>query len=197
MAFWPVARGKGVPAGDEELRMRVERKSSRAPLLDKMIWHDHRGLRRKAETFHFHRGGGHDGRLSRADAVGQQGVVTLNHPPYRVFLVLIEIVAPQKRPVEARKSQVRSVIGAQADVVESVVIEPGKPLGAFLVLPYPFAEPVPDLLLRLPRGDGFLLVHHTGVFIDLVVNGGRASVQRIVNQVGGQRTWRPPGPSCC
>ena len=191
--FLPVARGKGFLAGNEELRMRVKRKKCRAPLLDEMIGHDDHGLCREAEAFHFHRGSGHHGRLSRADAVRQQGVVALKRPPYRIFLVLIEIVPPQKRPVHTRKRQVRSVIGAQADVVERVVIEPGKPLRAFLVLPYPFAEPVLDLLLRLARGNRFLLVHYAGVFVDLVVNGGRASVERVVDQVGSQRPRRPPG----
>ena len=87
----------------------------------------------------------------------------------------------------------RSVISAQADIVEPVVIEPGETLRAFLVLPDPFAESVPDLLLRLARGNGFLLVHHAGVLVDLVVNGGRAAVQRIVDQVGGKRPRRSPG----
>src|SRR5580704_3840424 len=116
--------------------------------------------------------------------MGQQGVVALKRAPDRVFLVPVEIVPPEKRAVHARKGQVRSVIGAQADIVERVVIEPGKTPGAFLVLPYPFAEPVPDLLLRLARGNGFLLVHDAGVFVDLVVNRGRASVERVVDQVG-------------
>ena len=87
----------------------------------------------------------------------------------------------------------RSVISAQADVVERVVIEPGKTLGAVLVLPYPFAEPVLDLLLRLARGNRFLLVHDAGVLVDLVVDSGRASVKRIVDQVGRKRPRRSPG----
>ena len=78
-------------------------------------------------------------------------------------------------------------------LLNRVVIEPGKPLRAFLVLPYPFAEPVLDLLLRLARGDGFLLVDDAGVLVDLVVNGGRASVERIVDQIGSKRPRRAPG----
>jgi hypothetical protein len=106
--------------------------------------------------------------------------------------VLVEIVSPQKGPVETRKGQVRSVVGAEPDVIEPVVIEPGKTPGAILVLPYPLAEPVPDLLLRLARGNGFLLVDDTGVSVDLVVNSGRASVERVVDQVGRQSPRRSP-----
>src|ERR1700728_3489519 len=118
----PVARGEGVLAGNEDMRMRVKRKKGLAPLFDEMIGYGNHGLCRKAEAFHFHRGGRHDGRLSGADAVRQEGVVALKGSPYRIFLVFIEIVPPQKRSVHARKRQVRSVVGTEADVVERIVI---------------------------------------------------------------------------
>jgi len=172
--------------------VRVEREKCGAPLLNQMIGHDDHGLCGQAEAFHFHRGRGHHGRLPCADAVRQQCVVILECAPYRVLLVLIEIVPPQKGAVQTRKRQVRSVVCAQTDIIEPVIVEPGKPPGAFFVLPYPLAEPVLNLLLRLARRNRFLLVNNTRVFINLVVDGGRASVKRVVNEIGSQCPRSPP-----
>ena len=193
MAFCRLPAAKASLPATKILRMRVERQKCRAPLLDQMIGHDDHRLCRKAKAFHLHGGGGHHGCFARADAVREQRVVVLKHPPYRVFLVLVEVVAPKNRAVHARKGQMRAVIGAQADIVERVVIEPGQTLGALLVLPDPFAEPVLDLLLRLARGNGFLLVDDARVLVDLVVDGGRASVERVLDQVGSKRPRRAPG----
>jgi hypothetical protein len=88
---------------------------------------------------------------------------------------------------------VRSVVAPQADIVEPVIVKPGQPRGAFLVLPYPFAEAVLDLLLGLARRNRFLLVDDAGVFIDLVVDRGRASVERIINEIRRQCPRRPMG----
>ena len=49
----PVARGKGLLAGDEDMRVRIERKKRRAPLLDEMIGHDDHGLCREARGASF------------------------------------------------------------------------------------------------------------------------------------------------
>jgi hypothetical protein len=55
-------------------------------------------------------------------------------------------------PVHAGESEVRAVEGAQAEVVERVVVETREALGAVLVLPDPLAEPVFELLLLFAGG---------------------------------------------
>ena len=43
----------------------------------------------------------------------------------------------------------RTVVGAQANIIEAVIVEAGKTFGTRLILPDPFAEAIPDLLLAL------------------------------------------------
>ena len=135
--------------------------------------------------------------LARADAMREQRIVVLQHAPYGVFLVLVEVVFPQHRAVHAGEGQVRAVIGAQAQVVERVVVIAREPVGAVLVLPYPLAESVLQLLLRLARRKRLLLIDDACVLVDLVVNRRRASVERILDEVGRPRARRAPAWSCC
>jgi hypothetical protein len=87
----------------------------------------------------------------------------LQDAPYRVFLMLVKVFPAQHRAVHAGKGQMRAVIGAQPQIVERVVVIAGKPASAFLVPPDPLAKSVFELLLRLARGQGFLLVDDAGI----------------------------------
>ncbi len=174
--FLAVPGGEGILAGDEDVGIGIESEERRSPLLNQVVGHDDHGLVREAQALHLHSGGGHDGGFAGADAVREQGTVVLQDAPYRVLLVLVEIVPAQHRAVHAGKRQVRAVIGAQAQIVEGVVVIAGEPVGAFLVPPYPFAKSFFKLLLRLAGGNGLLLIDDARVLVDLVVNRGRAAV---------------------
>src|ERR1017187_7775107 len=109
----------------------------------------------------------------------KQRIVVLQDAPYGVFLVLVEVVPAQHRAVHAGEGQMRSVVSAQAQIVERVVVIAGESLSPIFVLPYPFTESVLQLLLRLAGRKRLLLVDDAGVLGRLVVNRGRASVERV------------------
>ena len=83
----------------------------------------------------------------------------------------------------AGQGQMRAVEFPQADVVEAVVVlarEPGRTLRVF---PDPFPEAVFELLLFLAGGDGFLLIDHARPVFVLVISGGRAAVEGVLDEV--------------
>ena len=84
----------------------------------------------------------------------------------------------------------RAVEGAQAQIVEAVVVIAGEPWCALGVLPDPFAEAVLELLLFLARGDGLLLVDDAGAVLALVIGGRRAPVEGVLDEVGGAKARR-------
>ena len=181
----PVAGREMVPARDEEPGLGIELQEFRSPLLDQMVGHDEHGLFGKAQTAHFHSGGRHRPGLSRADNMGEQRAAALQDAPDRVLLVTGQVMVAQRLADHARKGQMRSVECAQAQIVEAVVVLARQARSAFGVLPDPFAEAVLDLLLLLARGDGFLLVDDARAIVPLVIGGRRASVESILDKVGG------------
>ena len=175
------------------LRVRIELQELRAPLLDQVVGNNDHWLIRQAEAVQFHAGCRHLVGLARRRRNAPAACCRFGRAPDRVFLMRVEIVVAQERAVHAREGQVRAVIGAQADIVEPVVVEPGKALRALLVLPYPFAEAVLELLLRLAGGNRLLLVDDARIFVDLVINRRRSAIERVVDQVGGKRPVRAVG----
>src|ERR1700677_750370 len=72
-----------------------------------------------------------------------------------------------------------------------VVIVAGETSRAVAVFPDPGAEAILELLLFLPRGDGFLLIDGARSVRVLVIGGRRAAVQGLLDEVGGAETLRP------
>ena len=88
----------------------------------------------------------------------------------------------------------RAVEGAQAEIVEAVVIVAGQARRARSSSSQIHSRKRSfNLLLFLPRGNGFLLVDDAGVLVDLVIGGRRASVERMLDQVGRKRPRRAIG----
>jgi hypothetical protein len=78
-------------------------------------------------------------------------------------------------------------------VVEGVVILPRQPRGPVVVLPYPLAEPVFELLLPFTGRDGLPLVDDAGFVRALVIGGGNAAIERLLDEVGGVKARRAVG----
>ena len=188
-----VAGGEVVLARDKDIGLGIEHEECRAPLLHEMIGHDYHGLCGKSQAAHLHRGCGDFPGFPGTNAMRKQRRVALQHPPHSIFLVPVEVAIAQHRAVHAGKSQVRAVEGAKADIVERIVVEARKPVSALFVLPNPLAEFLLQLLLLLARRKCLLRVDDAGVLVDLVVDGGRAPVKRVLDEIRRRHPVRAVG----
>ena len=141
-----VARSRlAVILQDEKPRVRIELVELLRELFNDVVWQDIERLVRDAQATHFHACCLHLERLARADAMRDQRVSALEHPPHHVFLVWLELdflIVP-------RECEVRAVIFAQDGVVVVVVIVACQALGAGLVAP----EPCTEILLHVSGDD--------------------------------------------
>jgi len=122
--------------------LRINLQKLGAPLLDHMIGHDEHGFFRQTKAAHFHSGGGHGPRLPGTHDVRQQRAAALHDPPDGILLVTGEVPVAQILPVHARKTQVRAVEAAQAQIVEAVVVFAGQPRRQRGIFPYPLPETI-------------------------------------------------------
>src|SRR5204863_6407951 len=94
----------------------------------------------------FHRRGHHRKRLPGTDDVSEQRVMSLEDAPYSRLLMRVKLDCAAR----AGERQVLAVEGADAGVVEGVVVKPQQPFAARIFLPYPFLESFFDALLLFP-----------------------------------------------
>ena len=91
----------------------------------------------------------------------------------------------------------RAVIGAEAQVIELIVVLAREPLRAIGILPDPFLKVVFQFLLAFAGGQGLVLVDDEfGLAIgtgDFVVGGGGAVVEGVLDQHGGGEPGRAVG----
>src|ERR1700722_7102354 len=85
----------------------------------------------------------------------------------------------------------RAVEGAQAQIVEAVVVFARQPRRPLAVRPDPFAETILQLLLLFTRRDGFLLIDDPRFILPLVISGRHAAVEGLVDELGGAKARRP------
>ena len=176
----------------EHFRLRVQRLDLLCPLPDNGVGHDEHRFCGNAVFFEFHRTCDHLIRLARTHAMVQQHVSARRDPRDRVFLMLFQ---PHRR-VHAVKGQIVAVIRGKDGVVEPLVID----LLVFFPAPRIFPQPLAELLLHgaqlLPRHCRLRLIRHLplpAVRIPyFVVHGGRATVERAVENVERVHPLRPP-----
>ena len=109
------------------------------------------------------------------------------------FWCLSRSLLPQHRAVHARKRQVRAVIGAQAEIVERVVVKRASRCARSSSCHIHSLNRSLSFCCASRAAMRLLLVDDARVLVDLVVNRGRASVERVLDQVGCQRPRRAPG----
>ena len=131
-----------LPPRDEQPGLRIELEELRAPLLDEMIGHHEHRFFRQTKAAHFHSGGGHGPGLARSHDVRQQRAAALHDPPHRIFLMAGQVSVAQIFAIHAGQLQMRAVEGAQAQIVEAVVIFAGEPRRPRAVFPYPLPESI-------------------------------------------------------
>src|SRR5260370_32485698 len=72
----------------------------------------------------------------------------------------------------------------EANIVESEIVPLREPCRAFAIFPNPIAKAILQLLLLLPRGNGFRLIYGTTSILVLVVGCRCAPIQRLLDQLG-------------
>src|ERR1039458_8711701 len=93
----------------------------------------------------------------------------------------------------AGESQVGAVKCAKTNVIELVAVFSNEPFRAPFILPNPLFEPLLDFFLLVASGLRCRNVHHVPIaLLIVVVNCGRAEIQRVFEEVQGAATVRAP-----
>ena len=158
-------------------------------LLEQVVFHHEDRFADQAEALLLHRADDLLEGLPGAHVVAEQRGRLVDHPGDGGFL------PPEQGDarVHAGQGQLHVVVGAQDDRVECVVIAAADLAGAVQVLPHPAGEPVRQLGLLLPGGQGGFLIDD-GLVLDGAGDLDRgAAVEEVLGQVQGVLVVGAPG----
>ena len=116
--------------GDQDAGGRVELQELARRLGEAVAGHDEHGLGDQAEPLLLHDGGGHREGFAGADGMGHVGAAGGDDAPDDALLVLVEpddVAGTGQRQVAAAEM-------ARHQVVETVIVQPGEPIGAIGVV---------------------------------------------------------------
>ena len=168
-----------VLGGHEDVRAGIEGEQFRRELAQHVVGNGKEGFAGQPKAFQFHRRGDHRVGLPGANHMGQQAVGGLEDAPDAGPLVWMQ----GDGGTGARQTEVIAVEGAQADVVELVVVFAGEAFPALVVLPDPLLEAVLDFLLLVACGLGGRgiddIAFGGGV---VIIDRGSAEIQGVVQQ---------------
>ena len=113
-----------------------------------MARHDQHGLGDQSKPALLHDGRRHGHRLTGADSMGKIGRAIGNDPPDAAFLVPIQ----NKGARSAREFQVGAVEFPRRDIVETIIVVAGQPVGSIRIGPDPVLKCSVDPLELVARG---------------------------------------------
>ena len=180
--------------GHEDVRAGIERQQFGGELAEHVVGHGEQGLPGQAQAFQLHRCRDHGVGLAGADDVCEQAIGGLQDAPDGGALVRVQ----NDGGAGARQPEMVAVEGAEADVVELVVVCAREALAALIVLPDPLLEPFLDFLLLVARRFGRGTVDHIAVGVRvMIINGGGAQVEGVFEQFDRTATVGAPLGGVC
>src|ERR1051326_3558989 len=113
----------------------------------------------------------------------QEWTATLKNAPDRVLLVRRKVAVAERRADHTGQRQVRTIEITEPEIVEAEVVLLGQAFCALPVFPNPITKPVFQLLLLFACGDRLRLIDSAASILVLVVGGGGAPIQRLLDQI--------------
>ena len=167
--------------GYEDIRAGIERVELIAPLVQKMVRHDHHRLVDKTHALGFHDGSDAGHCFACPHHMVKEGRTFLNGSPDRIFLMR------SKLDFRGRTDQrhMRAVIGRGNVRVESLIIELGQSFAPVVIHPYPVKKSLLDFIGLLHGGGSQFLIHnHNGPALVIAASAVHFHLDRAIDEQG-------------